>query len=71
MATKLADAEGGEVDEYLGGWGRSLRARNRSEKTIRGYGETVQLFRVFLQSQNMPTAVNDIKREQLPGPIAR
>ena len=43
-ATKLADAETGEVDEYLEGWGRRLRARNRSEKTIRGYGETVQLF---------------------------
>ena len=43
-ATRLADAETGEVDEYLEGWGRRLRARNRSEKTIRGYGETVQLF---------------------------
>ena len=42
MATKLADAEGGEVDEYLESWDRRLRARNRSEKIIRGYSETVQ-----------------------------
>jgi site-specific recombinase XerC len=70
VATKLADAEGGEVDEYLESWGRRLRARNRSEKTIRGYGETVQLFLQFLRCHDMPTAVGDVKREHVEAFIA-
>ena len=70
MATKLADAEGGEVDEYLESWGRRLRARNRSEKTIRGYGETVQLFLQFLRCHDMPTAVGEVKREHVEAFIA-
>ncbi len=70
MATKLADAEGGEVDEYLESWGRRLRARNRSEKTIRGYGETVQLFLQFLRRHDMPTAVGEVKREHVEAFIA-
>ena len=62
MATKLAEVQGGEVDEYLGSWGRSLRSRNRSEKTIRGYGETVQIFQGFLRSGSLPTVVGEIER---------
>jgi len=70
VATKLADAEGGEVDEYLESWGRRLRARNRSEKTIRGYGETVQVFLQFLHCHDMPTAVGEVKREHVEAFIA-
>ena len=70
MATKLADAEGGEVDENLESWGRRLRARNRSEKTIRGYGETVQLFLQFLRGHEMPTVVGEVKREHVEAFIA-
>jgi hypothetical protein len=58
------------IDEYLESWGRRLRARNRSEKTIRGYGETVQLFLQFLRCHDMPTVVGEVKREHVEAFIA-
>jgi site-specific recombinase XerD len=70
VATKLANAEGGEADEYLESWDRRLRARNRSEKTIRGYRETVQPFLQFLRCHEMPTAVGEVKREHVEAFIA-
>jgi site-specific recombinase XerD len=49
----------------------SLRARNRSPKTIRSYIETVDLFADFLVEVGMPTEVDKINREHIEAFVAR
>lgn len=52
------------------GFELSLRARNRSPRTIRSYVETVRLFRTFLTTVGMPTQVDRITREHVEAFIA-
>ena len=44
---------------------RSLRARNRSSKTTRGYLDAAERLARFLAGQGMPTAVTSIAREHV------
>lgn len=46
-------------------WERSLRARNRSPKTIKSYVETAWLLNVFLEKSGASTSVPEIRREQV------
>jgi site-specific recombinase XerD len=59
-----------DIAEFVRGWSLSLRARNRSPKTIRGYLEAISLFRDFLMAREMPVAVDQLKREHVEAFIA-
>jgi site-specific recombinase XerD len=61
-ATDLADLKTGFV--------LSLRARNRSPKTIKSYLSAVDLLEAFLEDQGMPTAIDRISREHVEAFIA-
>lgn len=49
---------------------RTLRARNRSPRTVGGYLDGLRTFHAFLEREDLPTAVNEIGREQIEGFIA-
>jgi len=59
-----------DVAELVRGFELSLRARNRSPKTIKGYVETARLFRGYLVRVGMPTAIDAITREHVEAFIA-
>jgi len=46
-------------------WKGSLRAQNRSPRTIKSYGETVRLLADFLDTHSFPTTVKDLKQEHV------
>jgi site-specific recombinase XerD len=52
------------------GFELSLRARNRSQKTITGYLQSVELFRQFLEESGIPTAVDMIERQYVEAFVA-
>jgi site-specific recombinase XerD len=55
----------GTLAALIPSWERSLRAANRSPKTIRSYGDTARLFAQFLTANGMPTQVEKITREHV------
>jgi site-specific recombinase XerD len=55
----------GDLASLVPAWVRSLRAENKSPKTIETYGEAARLFVGFLAQQHMPTAVDEITREHV------
>jgi site-specific recombinase XerD len=59
-----------EVAVLLPSFERSLKARNRSPKTIRGYVESARLFAAFLAEHGMPQSVGAIRREHVEAYIA-
>jgi site-specific recombinase XerD len=65
MMNNTPDPAGNDISQLLRGFELSLRARNRSQKTIKGYMETTSLFREFLVCAGMPTAVDRISREHV------
>lgn len=58
----MARAENTEIDRENQAFGRSLRAKNRSPKTIRAYTEAVRLFADFLVAQGRPTDPAAVER---------
>jgi site-specific recombinase XerD len=52
------------------GFELSLRARNRSQKTITGYLQSVELLRTFLEESGMPTAVDMIEKQHVEAFVA-
>jgi site-specific recombinase XerD len=46
-------------------WERSLRAANRSPRTLDSYSESVEQMASFLASRGMPTTVANIRREHI------
>jgi len=65
MATRLSKVETSDVDELIASWTRSLRSRNRSPKTIRGYREAAELFLGFLAARGCPVRLDEITREHV------
>ncbi len=59
-----------DIEELERGFTLSLRARNRSPKTIKSYVEAVRLFREFLVRMGMPTEIDKITREHVEAFIA-
>ena len=59
-----------DVAALLPSFERSLKARNRSPKTIRGYVESARLFSAFLGDNGMPQSVGTIHREHVEAFIA-
>jgi integrase len=62
MAPPKVDAE---LTAEVAAWGRSLKARNRSAKTIRSYTESANLFADFLAGEGRPTAPAEIRRQDV------
>jgi hypothetical protein len=58
-------ADGSSLAQLVGEFRTSLRARNRSPKTIKSYCDSVALLDAFLTARALPTAVDQITREHL------
>ena len=56
---------GSDLEEIIPVWEASLRARNRSPKTIRSYGDTARLLAGFLAVEGLPTALEAIGPEHV------
>jgi site-specific recombinase XerD len=65
MAKPLGTTDVGVLANLIASWERSLRAANRSPKTIRAYGDSARLFERFLAEHGMPTTVAKIGREHV------
>src|SRR5208283_1853131 len=71
MPAKLAEAtEFGTLETLIPSWERSLRAGNKSPKTIRAYGDSARQFEVFAREKLGVTAVNKMTRETVETFIA-
>lgn len=64
MRTHTATAMG-DLATLTPSWARSLRAENKSPKTVVGYTTTARQFHAFLASAGMPTTVTSIRREHV------
>jgi len=53
------------LEGLIPSWERSLRARNRSPRTVRSYGDTARMLVVFLSEKGMPTDVARLTREHI------
>ncbi|HTX63490.1 MAG TPA: tyrosine-type recombinase/integrase [Acidimicrobiales bacterium] len=64
MAVKLAEeSEYGTLATLIPSWERSLRAGNKSPKTIRAYGDSARLFEAFARDKLGVVAVDRMTRE--------
>lgn len=59
-----------DITDFLQGYELSLRARNRSPKTITGYLQTVLLFADFLSQTGLPRTVNLLARGHVEAFVA-
>ncbi|MGH9077091.1 MAG: tyrosine-type recombinase/integrase [Acidimicrobiales bacterium] len=55
----------GDLDALIPAWLRSLRAENKSPKTVETYGEAARLFHRFLIEHGMPTEATKLTREHV------
>jgi site-specific recombinase XerD len=55
----------GDLAALIPSFERSLRAANRSPKTVQVYGEAARQLLEFLRFERMPTAASDIRREHV------
>jgi site-specific recombinase XerD len=55
----------GDLTTLIPSFERSLRARNRSPKTIRSYLDVSRMFVAFLQQRGMPTIAEQLTREHV------
>jgi site-specific recombinase XerD len=65
ITTRLSEPELGEIEELIASWTRSLRSRNRSPKTIRGYRETALLFLALARERGYPVHLDQITRQHV------
>ncbi|MHB1782393.1 MAG: tyrosine-type recombinase/integrase [Acidimicrobiales bacterium] len=71
MPAKLADAVAyGTIEMLIPSWERSLRAANKSVKTLRAYTDAARLFEVFARDKLGVTAVDRVTRETVEAFIA-
>jgi len=70
LATAPTGPAIGDLTELATSFRRSLRAQNKSPRTVQGYLEGVDLFAAFLRREGMPTVVAHIRREHVEAFIA-
>jgi site-specific recombinase XerD len=58
------------LESLVPAWIRSLKAENKSPKTIETYSEAARLFLAFLAREHMPTEASEIRREHVEAFIA-
>ncbi|HEY5859776.1 MAG TPA: phage integrase N-terminal SAM-like domain-containing protein, partial [Actinomycetota bacterium] len=56
--------------DLIDSFARSLRARNRSPRTIKSYCDTAERFVAFLQDRGMPTSAPAVTREHVEDYLA-
>jgi site-specific recombinase XerD len=56
-----------DVSEMILSFVRSLRAENKSERTVTIYGGSVRAFRAYLESRGEPTDLHKIERRHVEG----
>src|SRR5688500_15240864 len=64
VASQLTHS-GPQIDELIDEFRDSLRARNRSPKTIKAYTDSARLLATFLTERGMPTAPTAVAREHV------
>lgn len=62
---KVATHTGPQITELIDEFRDSLRARNRSPKTIKAYTDAARLLAAFLTERGMPTAPASVAREHV------
>lgn len=62
--------EPNDIGLLLRGYTLSLRARNRSPRTVTSYVQTVEIFRTFLVDAGLPTTASEIIREHVEAFVA-
>src|SRR5687768_11320263 len=60
----------GHLLGFLDSWELHLRAQNRSARTLQSYRETCEQFAAFLEAEGRPTALGEIRREDVASWIA-
>jgi site-specific recombinase XerD len=65
MAGARTAEQVGDMTTLIPSFERSLRARNRSPKTIRSYIDVSRMFVTFLQNSGMPTVAEQLTREHV------
>ena len=68
--TTSTDLAPNDIAALLRGYALSLRARNRSPRTITSYFQTVEIFRAFLVEMGMPTVTDRLTREHVEAFVA-
>ena len=58
------------LEDLLPSWARSLKARNRSPRTVQSYLESAQQLISYLRRTGMPTAVTHLSREHVEAYLA-
>ena len=58
------------LEDLLPSWARSLKARNRSPRTVQSYLESAEQLISYLRRTGMPTAVTDLTREHIEAFLA-
>jgi len=59
-----------DIDSFAQSYRRTLLAENKTAKTIKTYGEALNLFNRFLRAKGMPMDVANIRREHVEAFIA-
>jgi site-specific recombinase XerD len=65
MGTETKTLRAGKLQSLLPSWARSLRAENKSPRTVVGYTSGGRQFLDFLEAVGMPTEVGAIRREHV------
>ena len=66
MKTKaIADTLAGDLALLVGDFERSLRAANKTPRTIKIYGDSARRLIAFLEAQGMPTAAEEVGRAHI------
>jgi hypothetical protein len=62
-STRASVGEG--LGVHIGLWERSLRAANRSARTVQIYRESIRQLEGFLEASGLPTAPSALRREHI------
>lgn len=65
QSTATSVREVGDLATLIPSFERSLRAANKSPRTVKGYGEAARQLVAFLSDRGMPTAAVKVKREHI------
>ena len=71
LTTAVTAVSVGDLSTLIESWRRSLRAANKSDKTVATYMEAANQLLAFLREHGMPTGVDDIRREHVEAFIER
>ena len=64
-AASTSVGEVGDLATLIPSFERSLRAANKSPKTVKGYADAARQLAKFLRDQGMPTAAPKVRREHI------